>query len=111
MHTDKGKTNTENTKGAENIESSKQRLNENVADCFQCSKNFLLWPVFICVDLRSSVVPFRRSTSKQAVLLAGWFEAEVFIGKSGSNSASNFPLNTHQRSSRISMKGVLCVRN
>jgi hypothetical protein len=57
------------------------------------------------------VVSFRGFSSKQAVLLAGWFDAEVFVGKSGSDAASNFLLDVHVRSSRISMKRVLCVRN
>src|SRR5882762_1294783 len=79
MHTDKGKTNTQN---------SDQRPNESFVDCFQFPKSFFLRSVFICVDLCSSVVSLRSFTSKQAVLLAGWFETEVFIGKSGGDSAA-----------------------
>jgi hypothetical protein len=57
-------------------------------------KNFFLLPVFICVDLCSSVVSFRCSTSKQTVLLAGRFEAEVLIGKSGGDAAAHFRSHT-----------------
>ncbi len=73
-------------------------------------KNFLLkvLSVLICVHLWFHVSGFPL---KQAVLLAGRFDPEMLISKSGSDAASNFLLDMHVRSSRNSMKRVLCVRN
>ena len=46
MHTDKGKTITENIEGTETV---KEQLTDNYVDFFQCPKNlFLVFSFYLC---------------------------------------------------------------